>query len=381
LYSEKKLHILFLSSWYPSRVFETHGNFVQKHAQAVALRHKVTVVYPVGDASKKTTDFEVVEDLKNGVHEIVIYFKKHSVVLINAKRKYKALLRGLENVEHFDIIHGNILYPIGVLALLVKKKYKVPLIFTEHWTGYLEETNYRFSKVQKLFIKKTIKKSTFVVPVSRFLKQSMLKSGFKGNYVVVGNAIDTNIFKPKKSEHQFNILHVSYLNNKQKNVKGILEVIKILSQKKLNFTLNIIGDGDHNEVLKYIDKLELPTGMVKLHTTKTPNQVALLMQQANIYVSFSNYETFGVVMIEALACGVPVISTNTGVLLELKHQDYFRIIKKNDKNSLQQYLEYSIKKNPVFNSDKMHAFVVSKYSFTTISKKYSKLYYKALENA
>ena len=41
---QKPLHILFLASWYPSTANATLGNFIQRHAEAVALTHKVTVV-------------------------------------------------------------------------------------------------------------------------------------------------------------------------------------------------------------------------------------------------------------------------------------------------------------------------------------------------
>ena len=49
----KKLHILFLSSWYPSRVSYTNGYFVQKHAEAIASQHKVSVIFAIGDKNAK----------------------------------------------------------------------------------------------------------------------------------------------------------------------------------------------------------------------------------------------------------------------------------------------------------------------------------------
>jgi len=52
----KKLHVLFLASWYPSRVLKTNGDFIQRHAEAVALQHNVTVLHVISDSylSEKT---------------------------------------------------------------------------------------------------------------------------------------------------------------------------------------------------------------------------------------------------------------------------------------------------------------------------------------
>ncbi len=379
--SEKKLHILFLSSWYPSRVFETHGNFVQKHAQAIALKHNVSVVYPVGDTTKKGNDLEIFDTTNDGVREIIIYFKRHQLPIINAKRKYKALLKGLKMIEKFDIIHGNVLFPIGLLAVKIKKKYKVPLVFTEHWTGYLPENKNHISRIKKIIITYIIKNTQYIIPVSKTLKEAMIKMGFKSKFTVIGNAIDTTIFKPAKKENKIlKILHISYLNDKQKNVRGLLKVIKKLSTMKIDFRLDIIGDGSHHEIVKLIKQLSLPKNIVFLHKTKNTKEVACFMQKANLYISFSNYETFGVVLIEALACGTPVISTKTGILTELKQQPFVYLIPINDRKMLlKQILKFN-KHKPSFDLNNLHQFVASDFSFVSISNQYSCLYYKILAN-
>jgi len=46
---KKKLHILFLSSWYPSHVSPSNGDFIQRHAEAIATKHNVTVIYVTTD--------------------------------------------------------------------------------------------------------------------------------------------------------------------------------------------------------------------------------------------------------------------------------------------------------------------------------------------
>src|SRR5690242_11513537 len=98
---DTKLNILFLSSWYPNRVLPTLGNFVQKHAEAVAMENNVVALFVCSDAGNKEK-YEIVESEKEGVQTINVYYKKvtHSIPLISqiqkANRYWKAHKLGLK---------------------------------------------------------------------------------------------------------------------------------------------------------------------------------------------------------------------------------------------------------------------------------------------
>lgn len=378
---ENKLHILFLTSWYPSRVFPTNGNFVQKHAEAIALNHKVTVIYPVGDSKKTKNNYEITDKTTHNVRDIVIYFKKHPIAIVNAYRKYKALKKGMKLIDNFDIIHANVLFPIGILVLFIHKKYGKPYIFTEHWTGYLHPVKAKIHFFKKLLLKLIVQKAAFIVPVSKTLKSAMQKFGLKGNYKIIGNAIDTSLFSPKKNDTPiFTILHVSYLTNDHKNIKGLLRTIKELSKKRSDFIFKIIGDGDLNAVKEYVNDLQIPSKNIDLKGPKEPSEIAKSMQEANLYISFSNYETFGVVLIEALATHTPVISTNTGVLTEYNTGNFCTITPMKDEKKLLFHIENYMDNKCSTNYKEMRDFAISNFSYEAIATQYSELYNKALFN-
>ncbi|HIP47465.1 MAG TPA: glycosyltransferase [Lutibacter sp.] len=379
---KKKLNILFLSSWYPSRVMPTNGNFVQRHAEAITKHHNVVVVYPIGDDTKTEHNYEVIKETNKGVKSIVVYFKTHSFFLINTYRKLKAFKKGMSSVDGFDIIHANVLLPIGVLALLLKLKYAKPIIFTEHWTGYFHPKKSNLHFFKRFLLKLIASKSTFVVPVSNSLKEAMIKVGVKANYNVIGNAIDTNLFCVKeKTNSIYKILHISTLDNKHKNIVGLLEVIKQISNKRNDFVFQIIGDKNLQKTKELVERMEIPLKLIDFQGTQTPKQIAKHMQEANLYVSFSNYETFGVVYIEALATGTPVISTDTGILMEFELNDSYKITPIKDKEKLQFHIESYIEGNYKINTDIMREFAVKHFSYDAIAEQYSKLYFKALNDA
>ena len=73
--TKKNFNILFLSSWYPNRVLPTLGNFVQKHAEAVALHSNVIALFVCSDINCKKK-IEITESTINNVLTINVYYKK-----------------------------------------------------------------------------------------------------------------------------------------------------------------------------------------------------------------------------------------------------------------------------------------------------------------
>lgn len=374
----KKLHILFLSSWYPSRVTPTNGNFVQKHAEAIATKHKVTVVFAVGDINLNQ-QYEITNEVVNNVRNIIIYFKKHPNKLLNAYRKYSALKKAYSLVDRFDIIHGNILFPIGIFVWIQTTLKNKPYIFTEHWSGYLPENKSSLSFTESVITKFITRKADYIIPVSENLKNEMLNNNYKGNYKIIGNIVDVDIFHPVNNNNStFNIVHISSFDEDSKNISGLLSTIKNISKTRTDFVFNIIGDGNINELKLKMNELQIPSKLINIEGAKTPKGIAKTLQQANLYISFSNYETFGIVMAEALACGVPVISTNTGVLTELESSNYITIINKNDKNALLQAILKHLNSDSKFDTYKMNNQIKQLFGIESIVNQYTQVYKNAI---
>ena len=82
---DKKLNILFLASWYPSKVSSQAGNFIRNHAQAVAQQCNVAVLHAV--SREQDQELEIESQQLEGVFEVVIYYKKIKGKGPFAKRK------------------------------------------------------------------------------------------------------------------------------------------------------------------------------------------------------------------------------------------------------------------------------------------------------
>ncbi len=235
----KKLNILFLSSWYPNRVEPNLGNFVQKHAEAVALKSNVFALHVCSDPNMKEDTFDVAEQTINGIPTLNVYYKKITggfpiLSEIKKLRRYlDAHKHGFEilkkKARHFDLVHHNILWPAGLFARWLKKQYNLPYIITENNTAYLPYRNYKMSFAEKFFSKKIAKDASYITPVSIDLQKAMIDKGFIGKkFEIVYNVVDTGLFSPSPviRKEKFRLLHISTLKDEHKNISGILRTIR-----------------------------------------------------------------------------------------------------------------------------------------------------------
>ena len=114
-----KQNILFLSSWYPTRLLPFNGDFVKRHAKSISLYSNVICLHVVRDRKMKNK-FEINESQDQNLHEIIIYFNNKFFGKILYAYYY---LYGFKYIRkkfgHPDIIHGNVLIPIGFVIFLL----------------------------------------------------------------------------------------------------------------------------------------------------------------------------------------------------------------------------------------------------------------------
>ena len=225
-----------------------------------------------------------------------------------------------------DVVQLNVIQKQGLLALWLKKHYSIPYIIIEHWSGYLPENGMfrHMSPLKQRFIRRVAAQAEAVLTVSLPLQHAMQECGLTAKrWGTIDNVVDEFFFKPSKyrdfeiSRSRKTILHVSCFDEKAKNVKGLLRAAKMLSVKRQDWQLVLVGTGvDYTEVRTFADSLQIPEGVLKWTGELTPEQVAEEMHNADAFVLSSRYETYGVVLAEAAAAGLPILSTPVGIAEE-----------------------------------------------------------------
>ena len=375
----KKLHILFLCGWYPSRVLPTNGDFIQRHAEAVSLKNYVSVLHIISDEAVKKTEFVSFE--KNNVKTHIAYVKKNKNIVSKAIVFYKAYRGLLQKIETFDVVHLNTIYPFGIFALHQKWFKKKPFIISEHWTGYLAPQAKQIGSVEKFISTVIAKNAKYICPVSENLAKNMQELGLQGVYKPIPNVVDTEAFYPIKKDHEhFNILHISNMKDNQKNISGILNVLQKLDKNFDNFSMTLIGENSK----KYKEKANnLGIDSQKLQFVDQIPQRELndFFGKADVFILFSTAENLPCVILESFATGTPVISTDVGGISEYFPENFGVLINQKDERMLYKEIEKVYLRKKQFDStEEMHHFAVSNFSREKISDDFSELYHKSLSN-
>lgn len=371
------LNVLFLSGWYPTKTHPTLGNFVQRHAQAVARKHRVTVLHANHFNGVKTP-----EDTKEHVNEVFEWITYFSKGFVNRRKRliaWKKLFLDYLDEGHPlpDIVHLNVLYPAGQMAMWLKESFNIPYIVTEHWTGFHSEHQTQLRFGQKKIMLKTADQASVLCPVSRHLQAAMQNWGIQGNYQVVPNVVDTELFQTSHEPSRKQILHVSHLGNDHKNVSGMMTALRPLMDEFPDWSLSIIGDGDTKPYEKLAAELEWPKDRFEIQGTQPLEKIAEAMKNCSIFTLFSNYENLPCVIIEAFAAGKPVVSTNVGGISEILNEDRGRLVPRNDSGAYQAAIREVIQEE--WNPSEIRSYAVDHFSEDEIANQFTEIYHRVIQ--
>ncbi|OPZ98793.1 MAG: putative teichuronic acid biosynthesis glycosyltransferase TuaC [Bacteroidetes bacterium ADurb.Bin408] len=382
---KKKEYILFLSSWYPTRVNPTLGNFNEKFAQAAAL-HKFVVAFHVCADATMQQPSELVKNGSKPLETWIYYFRKKEKEkffdrIVKVYRFYKYYIKGFNAIKKAyglpQIIHLNILYPVGLMALYLKWRYRIPYIVSEHWTGYLPANKVTQGVCVRLAGRYIAKNAELLLPVTEDLKQAMIAEGFRNNYKVVPNVTDTRLFYPdfnRKIPDKKIILHVSSLKDGHKNISGILRVMKKLFGIRADFELHIVGDGDAAPHIKMAEEMGLNARCVFFFNAMTTEQVAEKMRQSDFFLLFSHYENLPCVLVEAFASGLPVVSTTAGGIAEHLNDERGITLKPGDEGALLAACISMLDNVHTYNKEQLHQYAVAHFSYDSVGKTFTDIY-------
>lgn len=177
-------------------------------------------------------------------------------------------------------------------------------------------------------------KNMMIVTPSEWLA-GLVKESYLKNYPikVINNGIDLNIFKPTESdfrqkhrcENKYIVLGVAFDWGKRKGLDVFIELANRLDSEKYQIVL--VGTNDET------DKL-LPENIISIHRTQNQTELAKIYTAADVFANPTREEVFGLVNVESLACGTPVITFNTGGSPECIDETCGTVVPKNDNDAM-----------------------------------------------
>ena len=379
---KKRIKILIVASDYPSVHDSASGVFFREQARAIAMYNDVTVLCfysrPV-KASNLWKAYRVNKNTENGIPTIRFEYPKiwekmdglnYLLIII-----YSIFLVRKEGP--FDIIHAQKFFPSGLVGYALKKKYKSRLVVTEHAGDFKHSMR---SLLRRISIKNVMKNSNRVIAVSSFLANSIKEYATNLKIEVVPNPVNTKKFcvnfRQNAARKNKKILHISDL----KTIKGIhiiIEAADKLRKKRSDFVIIIIG-GKRKPIKKWRDSLKFRTDFIKFLGEMNHEEIASYMRACDFFILPSLRESFGAVLIEAMACGKPVLTTRCGGPEEIVSSDVGIIIPPNDVDSLTNALDYMLDNYHEFDSEIIAKFAADNFSYDVVGRRLDFIYREIL---
>ena len=381
-------YLLWICSWYPNKTSAYDGDFIQRHAQAVALYKKVAVVSFYRDDSIGKT-YEITTSSCNNLKEYVVYYKGPGVPINKVNNllnvftylKVGKLVIGkiIGELGVPELVHAHVILNAGILARWAANKYKIPYYLSEHWVEYLPEAKPNFRNIN-YWTKKKWQKVTAgakaVSAVSRYLGAHLSKLQAAINPVRIPNVVNNVVFNinhvnPKVAgDRVIRFLHIS-TGTYQKNIEGMMAAFDKLDKDGVAFELSLILPKEARRKLKSV--IDKP--YVELLEERSQLELAMLYKVHDALVLFSRYETFGCVVIEANACGLPVIASDMPVLKEIIQHEKNGLLAKNEDYSdlYRQLLIYSKSIND-FDTVAISRSTIDAYNYSVVGKQFIDFY-------
>lgn len=313
------MHIMFIPSWYSNVRNKVHGSFFKE--QALELQKagvKVTVAYnevwPLTMLGKiheeKGLKYNVEDGLKTYRYKNYNYIPKNPLMFKVFNKRMEKLYKEIVKKEGaIDIIHAQSSLWGGISAAYIAEKYNIPLVITEH--SSVERGPY-VKKSYIPFICDSYKKAQKVITVGNGLKNEIESLSGRQDIEVIGNLVDLSKFTIKKriKNEKFIFFSLAFLEGE----KGFDTLIKSFAKKfkDKEAVLYIGGDGSQRSWLEALSVENGVKDQIIFLGALSRDDVSKWMNKCDCFVLPSRYETFGVVYIEALASGRPVIGALNG---------------------------------------------------------------------
>jgi glycosyltransferase involved in cell wall biosynthesis len=386
----KTPRVLHLPKWYPNRYDDQDGDFVGRHVAAIAAFGGVegAVLFAAVARGPLPRLIDAEEDF-TGLAPTLRYYYRAAPTGIGFLDKplklllyFWCLLRGYRRLRRHwggqrpDLVHVHVLLRTGLFAWALQVVRGIPFVITEHWTLYLPQRAAGISWLRRVLTRAVVRRAAALHTVSGGLRDAMAALGFvNSNSVVIANVVDTNLFHPVTPSGQpaiqpLTLLHVSAFHDRVKNLSGVLRVVARLRGAwpglhlhEQAAALGLLADG----TAAFLGKLP-------------HEEVAAEMGRATALVSFSRAETFGCVLLEARACGCPVVATRTGGVPELFQPEntFGLLVTPDDEAGMEAALTAVLSGSEQFDAAYLRADVAARCAPVAVGKAFGAVYRQVL---
>ena len=348
-----------------------HGVFVRDQADAVSRHHEVIVISSKVDYesfglfSWKTEEalFGKVKEYRLVVNRSIPLINQLNYLLISAWVAFKVARR-----LRPDVIHGNIAYPGGIWAYCLSRLISKPFIVSDHTSRFTDNFRSTFHRILTIF---SMRKASHVIAVSTYAAQKM-QDILHRPVDIVPNLIHVNEYSLSGSART--PVQMGFLGGLGSEIhrKGLDLLIQALAGIQKDYMLHIGGQG---KFLEYYKELARTSGVYdKCRFHGFVGYVPDFMRELDFFISASRIEAFGMVIVEAMASGLPVVTTNSGGPADFVDDTCGRMVPNENVGQLQTAIDWMIDHHRSFDKKEIRMKAIKSFSPEAFLEKIDALY-------
>jgi glycosyltransferase involved in cell wall biosynthesis len=306
----RSLRVLFVPQWYPYDGNQMYGTFVREHVHAARLHDHVAVLVVTSRSDRwPSLRWKRVED--EGVPTFYGTYGHSPVPKTTLPFFYVHLRRALRRVFREwgvpDVLHAQDLQAYAVMRALWPQR--IPIVVSQQWTGFMERS---LNRTQVRQFRSIFSRASRVLAANQFGEVDYRHYRLSASVAWLPNTIDERIFTPPTNARREPwLLHASGFTP-VKRVGDIIRGFARIHARRPDAVLHLVGEGQGRADMERFASRELPHTAYRFHGLLSKIELAALMRRAAGFVFPSAAETFGCVLMEAMASGCPVLTTRIG---------------------------------------------------------------------
>lgn len=389
------MHTLIIPSWYPDVPNDIGGSFFREQAIALAKRGvRVGVIHPSLRSMRRpvsilTGCYGIQTENDKGVQTFRSQGMSWFPRMPNLSRWYW-LRHGIRLFEQYinehgmpDVIHVHSMLNAGVLALELHRRHGIPYVITEHSSAFARNL---LSVEQMALVTgvATHAERRFAVskPFCGLLKQQLGDGAGEWEEMpnIVSQAfLDHSLQRYTQKKKAFRFLTIALLTE-NKATANFLQAFAMQFAGQDGVYLDIGGDGPERPRLESLTKTLGILKQIRFLGLLSREQVRDAMADADVFVLPSHIETFGVVVVEALALGKPVIATRCGGPESIVEQGDGLLVPTHDVAALAKAMAEVFANVDCYKPADIRARCRKRYSEDAVVARLSKVYREVIES-
>lgn len=377
--------VFFLPKWYPNPGDPQLGVFLREHAEALAEKTSLSVLYAYPDPELRES-FKIRTDHSRGFTELIVHYRARGSMAVRSFRYLRAMLRAwrtlIRNEGWPDLLHAHILNRPALFAYLIQLRHGIPFLVSEQWSGFLDGRASRRSWISRqttsLLLNKAHAVSAVSEPLSRALKEW---SSIEAPWIIPNMTLDPGPPSDIPSA-PFRFFNISDMVDELKGLSNLIEAFHALKkEREESVELHIVGGGPDEKKIKELasEKGLLGKGL-HLYGRLENEEVHERFPGMSALVVNSLHETFSVVTVEALVHGRPVIASKCGGPEEiLKDEDHGFLFQKGSIDATKEAMHRIMDRIDDFDPEMLHRHAIKHYGRQAVRDRFLELYRKALK--